>query len=153
MKKIIFVLMLAVSAITSLSYATMEPELAITKVKNLKGDKISLKKLGVYHGQLFRTSVPGGWLVMRYDSDSSSLPTSGFVFIPDYNHEWKLAAGNSLTGETYSLKKLGVSKGIMYRVSVPGGWLVGHFDEGFIGNLSSSSLLFVADEYHQWTIE
>lgn len=36
---------------------------------------------------LFRTKVPGGWLVILFAEDQSGTG-GGVTFIPDPNHEW-----------------------------------------------------------------
>jgi len=46
-------------------------------------------------GNLFRTSVPGGWLIALQPSNGTQ--TTSLVFVPDPNHEWN---GKSLPRNT-----------------------------------------------------
>ena len=157
MQKRILTLLLILSVFASCASANTNPELTAGSVKKLKGDTIHLKISGATGVSMFRTSVPGGWLVMRYTIEypyrSSEIPSSSFIFVPDYNHEWVLETGNTLSGEIYSLKKLGISNGMLFRARLPGGWLVFHYNEGYLFNTATNGLSFIPDPNQEWVID
>lgn len=52
----------------------------------LEWEKISCKAPGLVKVYVYRTSVPGGWLVMSLINNGGP----GTSFVPDPKHEWKV---------------------------------------------------------------
>ncbi len=45
------------------------------------------KRGHIYHAPLWRTQVPGGWLVMTVNGRSTD-PQPSLTFLPDPEHQW-----------------------------------------------------------------
>lgn len=101
------------------------------------------EEIGRLPPKVFRTPVPGGWLVLA-GSDAGMAP-SATLFLPDAGNRWRFARTAWEELELPAGRLPGVGSIVhllrMFRLPVPGGWLV---------LTSAPSLSFCPDPDHAW---
>lgn len=98
-------------------------------------------------GTVMRLSTPLGWIVRAYASNvMGDLSSASLATFPDRAHQWAPTPWEQVSKEDAAF-----GSKTTYRESVPFGWLV---RDVFVSNsFTSTSIVFMPDENHVWSVK